>query len=305
MQNSFAYFFYLGLFLISSVLLVGGFVLIDFIPGWVAPIGNKTIKNLVYLMLILVNYISIFVATIFLIASLSLITNLPPYWMLLVIVIFLAYGIKSSYSLRKPAFLMLAGDYSKSLKLSKKNLKKNILIKTHKMNKEVTLYNIALNYHLMGEFKQSTEWLLKIDRSSLSNTFKGVFYGLEAGNLLMLERNINTAESSLETASSLIEMPYIHLWHCYLYLFKNDMNKAKEMIEKYLCTQNNQKYYGNNPRLIIDLKSQDAFANLVIGLYYQAINDAAQAKDYFYKASLCPYDNIYKLKAVAELKKMV
>lgn len=304
MQNPFAYFFYLGLFLMSSVLLVGGFFLINVIPHWVEPIENKTIKTLVYLMLILVNYISIFVASIFLTASLSLLTNIPPYWILLVSVIFLAYGIKSSYSLRKPAFLMLAGDYSKSLKLSKKNLKKNILIKANK-NKEVTLHNIALNYHLIGEFEESTEWLLKIDKSSLSNPFKGVIYGLEAGNLLMLERNTNTAESYLETALSLIEMPYLYLWYCYLYLFKNDMNKAKEMIEKYLYAQNNQKYYGNNPRLIIDLKSQDAFANLVIGLYYQAINDAAQAKDYFYKASLCPYDNIYKLKGVAELKKMV
>lgn len=151
MQNPFVYLFYLGLFLISSVLLVGGFFLINVIPHWVEPIENKTIKTLVYLMFILVNYISIFVASIFLTASLSLLTNIPPYWILVVSVIFLAYGIKSSYSLRKPAFLMLAGDYSKSLKLSKKNLKKNILIKANK-NKEVTLHNIALNYPLIGEF---------------------------------------------------------------------------------------------------------------------------------------------------------
>lgn len=77
------------------------------------------------------------------------------------------------------------------------------------------------------------------------------------------------------------------------------------MIEKYLHVQNNnQKFYGDNLRLIIDQKSQDAFANLVTGLYYQAMNDATQAKDYFYKASLCPYDNIWKLRAVAELEKM-
>ena len=307
MQNSSVYFFYLiGLLLISSVLLISEITLIKAIPRWVAPIGNKTTKNLVYSLLILVGYISTSVTSLFIIVSIRLITNIHYYWILLLIVMFLAYWSKSYYSFIKPTSLILVGNYSKSLHLSKKNLKKNILIKTNKFYKECTLYNIAVNYHLMGEFEESTEWLLKIDKSSISNTLKSVCYSLEAGKLLIIERNINTVESYLEIALSLIELPYIYLWYCYLYLLKNKRDKAKEMIEKYLHAQNNnQKYYGDNPRLIIDQKSQDAFASLVIGLYYQAMNDAAQAKDYFYKASLCPYDNIYKLKAVAELEKMV
>lgn len=306
MQNSSVYFLYLiGLLLISSVLLIGAIAFTNAIPRFVTPIGNKTIRNLVYLILILVSYICISITSVFLIVSISLITNIHYNWILLLIVIFLAYWSKSYYSFIKPTSLMLTGNYSKSLQLLKKNLKRNILIKTNKFYKKCTLYNIALNYHMMGEVEESIEWLAKIDKTRITNTLKCVCYSLEAGNFLMLGRNINTVDSYLEIALSLIELPYVYLWYCYFYLLKNNRNKAKEMIEKYLHTQNNnQKDYGDNLRLIIDSKSQDAFANFVIGLYYQAMNDAAQAKDYFYKASLCPYDNIHKLKAVAELEKM-
>lgn len=304
MQNSSVPFFYLiGLSLISLVLLIGEIALMGAIPRWVASIENRMTKNLVCLILVLVSIISFSVTSLFLIVSISLITNIHYYWIMLLIV---AYCITSYYSFTKPTSLMLTGNYRKSLQLYKKNLKTNILIKTSKINKDCTLYNIALNYHLIGGFEKSIEWLLKVDKASLTtNTLKGAFYSLESGNLLMLERNINTAENNLEIASSLIDLPYIYLWYCYLYLLKNNSDEAKEMIEKYLHAQkNNQKYYGEYPRLIIDQKSQDVFANLVTGLYYQAMNDATQAKDYFYKASLCPYDNIYKLKAAAELKKM-
>lgn len=229
MQNSSAYFFYLiGLLLISSLLLVGEIILIKAIPGWVAPIRNRTSKNLVYLILILVSYISFSVTSVFLIVSISLITNIHYYWILLLIVIFLAYWSKSYYSFMKPTSLMLTGNYSKSLQFFKKNLKKNIIIKTNKFYKECTLYNIAVNYHLMGGFEESTKWLLKIDKSSFSNTLKGVFYSLEAGNLLMLERDIDTAESHLKIALSFINLPYIYLWCCYLYLLKNNSNEAKK-----------------------------------------------------------------------------
>ncbi len=306
MQNSSVSFFYLiGLLLISSVLLIGEFTLMRGIPYWVAPIGNRTTKNLVYLILILVGYISFSVTSLFLIVSISLITKIHYYWILVLLVVFLAYYIKSYYSFTKPTSLMLTGNYSKSLQLFKKNLKRNILIKTSKLYKDCTLYNMALNYHLMGGFEESTEWLLRIDKANLTNTLKSSVYSLEAGNLLMLGKNIHTAESYLEIALSFIGLPWIYLWYCYLYLLKNNSDEAKGMIEKYLHTQNNnQKFYGDNPRLIIDQKSLDAFASLVIGLYYQAMNDAPQAKDYFYKASLCPYDNIHKLKAVAKLEKM-
>lgn len=306
MQTSSVSFFYLiGLLLISSVLLIGEIILIRAIPRWVAPIENRTTKNLVYLILILVGYTSTSVTSLFVIVSISLITKIHYYWILLLMVIFIAYYLKSYYSFTKPRSLMLTGNYSKSLQLYKKNLKKNIVIKTSKIAKDFTLYDIARIYHLMGGFEESTEWLLKIDKASIPKTFKGVIYSLEAGNLLMLERNINTAESYLEIALSFIELPDIYLGYCYLYLLKNNSDKAKEMIEKYLHTQNNfQKTFADNVRLIIDPKIQDASASLIIGLYYQAMNDAVQAKDYFCKASLCPYDNIYKLKAIAELEKM-
>lgn len=278
------------------------------IPRWVAPIENRTTKKKVRIILKFVGYTSIN-ATIFyiflLINRILLIINIHYYWILLLMVIFLAYYLKSYYSFTKPTSLMLTGNYSKGLQLYKKNLKKNIFIKTSKLAKDSTLYNIALNYHLLGGFEESTEWLLKIDKASLPKNFQGVIYSLEAGNLLMLERNINTAESYLEIALSLIELPYIYLWYCYLYLLKNQSNEAKEMIEKYLHAQNNiQKSSADNVRLMIDHKSQEVFASFVIGLYYQAMNDAVQAKDYFGKASLYPYDNIYKLKAIAELEKM-
>lgn len=167
------------------------------------------------------------------------------------------------------------------------------------LNQVIIIYNIAVVYARMGEFESSITWLERIDLAKIPNISKSSYYGMYAFNLLHLGRSFEVAENYLNEAALLEKRPILDLAFCYLYLLKNDLEKATEHVKIYLDNpEKTQRIYKQGTiRIKVDQTYFTGMENFYLGLYYQAMNDVKKAEEHFFAAALMPYDNFIKREA--------
>lgn len=201
---------------------------------------------------------------------------------------------------KKPIRLSEEGHYNDALSMFKKSLDTGkVWFRLRILKQEIIVYSIAVAYARMGEFESSITWLERIDLAKIPNISKSSYYGMYALNLLRLGRSFEVAENYLNEAVLLGKLPMFDLVFCYLYLLKNDLEKATEHVKIYLDNPEKRQriYKQGTVRIKVDQTYFTGMENFYLGLYYQAMNDVEQAKEHFFAAALMPYDNFIKREA--------
>jgi hypothetical protein len=213
-------------------------------------------------------------------------------WLLLIIPLAYVYAYR-------PFRLEAKGEYGKLMPIFEKTLRKRWLLRTSRF---AAIYNIAGVHHKTGRFDRSLEWLDKLSDKKLSENLGTAYHILYAANLLMLNKDLDSAEEHLMTANRL-KNSFACLLFCYLYLLKDDQIEARRMIDEYLSRPRQQGLVSIG---IVTIVHDKAFVKTVsdffLGYYYLRINEPGKAREHLLEASRCSYDNFYRAKAVELLK---
>ncbi len=195
-----------------------------------------------------------------------------------------------------PVRHMFTGQYDKALKvytniLANKNANKTLRI--------LATLNMSNIYGRRGEFDESLTYLRTLDQETLNPPYKALYLGLYGANLLMMGQDIDEAERYLHEAHELLPMSSHYLELSYLYILKDDKERAGKMIEQFM---NDAEPPKNSMKIRFDHELYGAINNYYLGYYYRATGDGHRAEEYFKLASQYPYACYFKTKAIEALQ---
>ncbi|MDP2211078.1 MAG: hypothetical protein Q8J63_05005 [Candidatus Aquicultor sp.] len=194
----------------------------------------------------------------------------------------------------RPSKLLVKGDFDGAMRIFEKMQKKRWLGRTVQ---QTTIFNISEIHHRTGRFEKSIATLDRMPQKRLSKNLRGVRSLLYGANLLMLGRNLDTAEVHLQVGESLVQHPSFSLFYAYLDILRDDLESAKRNVNQYLKSSPGNRYKFGQAVLVFDREFFSATDNFFLGCYYQALDDSHKAKEHFENAASCSYENYFSSKA--------